>query len=99
MSGGARQGAAIARAVVCDQPIILADEPTGSLDAANKANVMDILMRLCKESGKTLIIVPHDPSVAERCDRIVQMADGRIGGDGKPTLCEKKKLAEISSAS
>lgn len=43
--------------------------------------------------------VTHDPSVAERCDRIVQMADGRIGGDGKPTLCEKKKLAEISSAS
>lgn len=42
--------------------------------------------------------VTHDPSVAERCDRIVQMEDGRIGG-GKPTLCEKKKLAEISSAS
>ena len=74
---------AIARAIVCDQPIILADEPTGSLDAANKANVMDILMRLCKESGKTLIIVTHDPSIAEHCDRIVQMADGCIEGNGE----------------
>ena len=83
LSGGERQRVAIARAIVCDQPIILADEPTGSLDATNKANVMDILMRLCKESGKTLIIVTHDPSIAERCDRIVQMTDGRIEGNGK----------------
>ena len=83
LSGGERQRVAIARAIVCDQPIILADEPTGSLDAANKSNVMDILMRLCKESGKTLIIVTHDPSIAERCDRIVQMTDGRIEGNGE----------------
>lgn len=83
LSGGERQRVAIARAIVCDQPIILADEPTGSLDAANKSNVMDILMRLCKESGKTLIIVTHDPSIVERCDRIVQMTDGRIEGNGK----------------
>lgn len=86
LSGGERQRVAIARAIVCDQPIILADEPTGSLDAANKSNVMDILMRLCKESGKTLIIVTHDPSIAERCDRIVQMADGRIEGNGETLL-------------
>lgn len=86
LSGGERQRVAIARAIVCDQPIILADEPTGSLDAANKSNVMDILMRLCKESGKTLIIVTHDPSIAERCDRIVQMTDGRIEGNGKNLL-------------
>ena len=83
LSGGERQRVAIARAIVCDQPIILADEPTGSLDAANNANVMDLLMRLCKESGKTLIIVTHDPSIAERCDRIVQMTDGRIEGNGE----------------
>lgn len=83
LSGGERQRVAIARAIVCDQPIILADEPTGSLDAANKSNVMDILMRLCKESGKTLIIVTHDPSIAERCDRIVQMTDGHIEGNGE----------------
>ena len=86
LSGGERQRVAIARAIVCDQPIILADEPTGSLDAANKTNVMDILMRLCKENGKTLIIVTHDLSIAERCDRIILMANGRIEGNGKPVM-------------
>ena len=83
VSGGQKQRAAVARAIITKPELILADEPTGSLDAANKANVMDILMRLCKESGKTLIIVTHDPSIAERCDRIVQMTDGRIEGNGK----------------
>ena len=78
LSGGERQRIAIARAIVCDQPIILADEPTGSLDAENRDRVMDILMDLCNEKGKTLIIVTHDTSVAERCDRIIRMKDGQI---------------------
>lgn len=78
LSGGERQRVAIARAIVCDQPIILADEPTGSLDAVNRDRVMDILMDLCNEKGKTLIIVTHDTSVAERCDRIIRMKDGQI---------------------
>lgn len=78
LSGGERQRVAIARAIVCDQPIILADEPTGSLDAANKENVMDILMKLCREQNKTLIIVTHDLSVAEQCNRVIRMKDGRI---------------------
>lgn len=78
LSGGERQRVAIARAIVCDQPIILADEPTGSLDAANKENVMDILVGLCREKGKTLVVVTHDPSVAEKCDRIIQMQKGRF---------------------
>lgn len=77
LSGGERQRVAIARAIVCDQPIILADEPTGSLDAANKENVMGILMKLCREQKKTLIIVTHDLSVAEQCDRVIRMEDGR----------------------
>lgn len=77
LSGGERQRVAIARAIVCDQPIILADEPTGSLDAANKENVMRILMKLCREQKKTLIIVTHDLSVAEQCDRVIRMEDGR----------------------
>ena len=80
LSGGERQRVAIARAIVCDQPIILADEPTGSLDAVNRDRVMDILMDLCNEKGKTLIIVTHDTSVAERCDRIIRMKDGQITG-------------------
>lgn len=78
LSGGERQRVAIARAVVCDQPIILADEPTGSLDAANKENVMDILLGLCRENEKTVIIVTHDMTVAERCDRVIQMQSGCI---------------------
>ncbi len=78
LSGGERQRVAIARAIVCDQPIILADEPTGSLDAANKKNVMDILMRLCRDEGRMLIVVTHDASVAGRCDRTIQMHNGKI---------------------
>ncbi len=78
LSGGERQRVAIARSIVCDQPIILADEPTGSLDAANKEKVMSILMKLCREKNKTLIIVTHDRSVAEQCDRIIQMKDGKV---------------------
>lgn len=80
LSGGERQRVAIARAIVCDQPIILADEPTGSLDTENKKNVMDILMQLCKEDGRMLIVVTHDISVADRCDRVIQMRNGKIAG-------------------
>lgn len=82
LSGGERQRVAIARAIVCDQPIILADEPTGSLDAANKENVMDILTRLCRESGKTVVIVTHDATIAERCDRTIKMLNGGIAAFG-----------------
>lgn len=86
LSGGERQRVAIARAIVCDQPIILADEPTGSLDSANKTKVMDILMQLCKENGKALIIVTHDLSIAERCDRIFQMIGGCISETKKSSI-------------
>lgn len=78
LSGGERQRVAIARAIVCDQPIILADEPTGSLDESNKENVVNILLSLCKEHNKTLIVVTHDMSVANKCDRIIKMKDGKI---------------------
>ena len=78
LSGGQCQRVAIARAVIGNPSIILADEPTGSLDAENRDKVMSILMNLCKNGGKTLIIVTHDRSIAEKCDRIVEMKDGRI---------------------
>jgi putative ABC transport system ATP-binding protein len=78
LSGGERQRVSIARAIVCDQPIILADEPTGALDTTNKGIVMDIFMNLCKEKSKTLIIVTHDFSIAERCNRVIQMINGKV---------------------
>ena len=78
LSGGERQRVAIARALVCDQPILLADEPTGSLDGENKDMVMDLLMDSIRTCGKSMIIVTHDPSVAARCNRTIQLADGKI---------------------
>lgn len=76
LSGGEQQRAAIARALVCDPPIYLADEPTSSLDAANKECVLRLLLGLCREKGKTLILATHDRMAAEMCDRILQMRDG-----------------------
>lgn len=78
LSGGERQRVAIARAMVCDQPIILADEPTGALDAENKENVLSILMDQARSNGKMLIIVTHDLTIADRCDRVIAMRNGRI---------------------
>lgn len=78
LSGGEKQKVAIARAIVCDQPFILADEPTSSLDAINRELILDILIRLCKKEGKTVIIATHDKEIAERCDRVINLKDGKI---------------------
>lgn len=78
LSGGEKQKVAIARAIVCDQPFILADEPTSSLDATNRELILDILIRLCKKKGKTVIIATHDKEIAERCDRVINLKDGKI---------------------
>ena len=78
LSGGEKQKVAIARAIVCDQPFILADEPTSSLDATNRELILDILIRLCKKEGKTVIIATHDKEIAERCDKVINLKDGKI---------------------
>jgi lipoprotein-releasing system ATP-binding protein len=81
LSGGMRQRVAIARALANDPAILLADEPTGNLDTANARTVFDIFERLTTEEGRTVIVVTHDPDLAARTRRRVQLVDGRIVGD------------------
>ncbi|HZF95506.1 MAG TPA: ATP-binding cassette domain-containing protein [Allosphingosinicella sp.] len=81
LSGGEQQRVAIARATAPGPSILFADEPTGNLDAATGAAVMDLLFQRREAAGATLIVITHDPALAERCGRIVEMRDGRIVAD------------------
>ncbi|MCL4187192.1 MAG: ATP-binding cassette domain-containing protein [Rhodobacteraceae bacterium] len=81
MSGGEQQRVALARAAAPRPRILLADEPTGNLDAANGAAIMDLLFGLRDRHGATLVLVTHAPELAARCDRVVRLADGRIVAD------------------
>lgn len=83
LSGGQKQRVCIARAIVNKPSIILADEPTGNLDTATSRVVEDMLFRLNQERGITLVIVTHDPDLAQRCGRQVRIADGRVVSDRK----------------
>ena len=81
LSGGEQQRVALARAFVCEPALLLADEPTGSLDSDNGDMVMRLLFDLQRRSGTTLIIVTHAPDLAAKCSRILQLADGQIVQD------------------
>jgi putative ABC transport system ATP-binding protein len=78
LSGGEQQRVALARAFVVRPKLLFADEPTGNLDAATGAAVIDLLFELNAEQGTTLVLVTHDEALARRCDRIVRLAGGRI---------------------
>jgi len=78
LSGGQRQRAAVARAVVHRPEIVLADEPTGALDAANAAGVLDLLLEAQREINATLVMVTHDRGAASRMDRRIGLRDGRV---------------------
>ena len=78
LSGGEQQRVALARAVAPRPAILLADEPTGNLDAANGAAIMELLFALRDRHGATLIMVTHAPELAMRCDRVVRLADGQV---------------------
>ena len=78
LSGGERQRVAIARSLANNPSVLLADEPTGNLDSENSAHIVELLLRLHKEFGSTLILVTHDLGLAARADRMLRMKDGRI---------------------
>ena len=81
LSGGEQQRVAIARATAPRPSLIFADEPTGNLDAATGREIIDLLLARRAETGATLLIITHDPSLAAACERVLTMADGRIVSD------------------
>lgn len=81
MSGGQQQRVAIARAIVNDAPIILADEPTGNLDTKTSAEVMEFFVKLNEKDQKTIILVTHEPDIAQYAKRVVRFQDGKIISD------------------
>ncbi|MEQ9040680.1 MAG: ATP-binding cassette domain-containing protein [Silicimonas sp.] len=85
MSGGEQQRVALARAAAPRPDILLADEPTGNLDAATGQAIIDLLFGLQERHGATLILVTHAPDLARRCDRIVRLVDGRIAAEEQAT--------------
>ena len=90
LSGGEQQRVAIAAALANDAPVLLADEPTGELDSANAKIIVDYLLRVNRELGKTVVMVTHDPTVARAADRILKIEDGNI----KATLTPAQTMTE-----
>ena len=81
LSGGEQQRVALARAIVAEPRLILADEPTGNLDGGTGDSVIELLFSLRAEHGATLILITHNPALAEQCGRVIDLQDGLIGSD------------------
>lgn len=81
MSGGQQQRVSIARAIASHPHFLIADEPTGALDTPTSQEIMDLFKKLNRDEGTTIIMVTHDPRVAQQCQRVVQILDGRITSD------------------
>jgi ABC-type lipoprotein export system ATPase subunit len=96
LSGGQRQRVAVARALANDPAIILADEPTGSLDTQSGGEIMDLLETINRGQGTTILIVTHDPKIARRTRRILTMRDGKIVDDHRVQSLVKEDLRELA---
>jgi putative ABC transport system ATP-binding protein len=95
MSGGEQQRVAVARALVIQPALLLADEPTGNLDSVSSGQIVDLLRDLVDQHQQTVVVVTHDPAVAQRADRIVHLRDGRI----ESVECsDKRQATEAKSA-
>lgn len=81
MSGGEQQRVALARAIAPEPSILFGDEPTGNLDGQTGRSIINLIFDLSKSRGSTLVLVTHDPALADRCDRVISMADGNIVDD------------------
>ena len=88
LSGGQQQRVAIARALLTRPPLVLADEPTGNLDTRSADDVFTLLRRFNREYGCAVMVVTHDPRLAQRCERIVDLVDGRLVGDRHLSVSE-----------
>lgn len=78
LSGGEKQRVAIARALVNEPKLLLADEPTGSLDSENSDNIMQLMQRINQKFNKTIIVITHEKDIAKYCDRLIVLSDGKI---------------------
>lgn len=85
LSGGQQQRVAIARALINDPAIIMADEPTGNLDSKSGKEIMDLILSLNKTRGTTIIIVTHDPIIAQQTQRVIHLIDGKVVDEGVPS--------------
>ena len=94
LSGGEQQRVAIARAIAPRPELIFADEPTGNLDVSTGEEIVELLFARRAQTGATLLIITHDPALAERCDRVLTMADGVVASDRRIAPVSASEAAE-----